>query len=421
MKYSLGFDFGTSAARASVIDRNLSIGTSRIIYVCNPIPLTTQSPIEWISALIQLTNSIPLSIRSSISRLSLDATSATCINLQDLNVLMYNSAIPKSSFKEFQNRIPLEHCSNSASSSLSKLLYWINLLQSDTTQQDFYFAHQADLLLASILGSVSINTDGKHSSLVSISKESQFPIISDWHNALKLGYDPYLQEYPDWMLNLISSSNKNTKVHLPNVEIPGFVIGKVSKNGVLSDLIDSECEVTAGTTDSIAAFLASGACREGDACTSLGSTLAIKMLSRTRLDNAQLGVYSHRFPDINNELWLIGGASNCGCKILRDLDYSVEEIESLSEQMNAEKSTNTNYYPLPLGFEYGERFPLDNPDQKCTVDITESNRMILLQGIFESIARIEAQGYATLNELGSIPQFPHRIFTSGGGSKNSKW
>lgn len=49
-----------------------------------------------------------------------------------------------------------------------------------------------------------------------------------------------------------------------------------------------------GTTDSIAAFLASGADSVGQAVTSLGSTLAIKQLSEQPVDDSRYGVYSHR-------------------------------------------------------------------------------------------------------------------------------
>ncbi len=54
--------------------------------------------------------------------------------------------------------------------------------------------------------------------------------------------------------------------------------------------------------DSIAAFLAAGVESVGDAVTSLGSTLAIKLLSNTRIDAAQYGLYSHRLGDA----WLVG-------------------------------------------------------------------------------------------------------------------
>jgi hypothetical protein len=52
--------------------------------------------------------------------------------------------------------------------------------------------------------------------------------------------------------------------------------------------------VCGGTTDSIAAFVAAGVDQVGQAVTSLGSTMAIKLLSAARVDDAAYGVYSHR-------------------------------------------------------------------------------------------------------------------------------
>ena len=50
----------------------------------------------------------------------------------------------------------------------------------------------------------------------------------------------------------------------------------------------------AGTTDSIAAFVAARCTDVGDAVTSLGSSLALKLVSETRVDDSAKGVYSHR-------------------------------------------------------------------------------------------------------------------------------
>jgi sugar (pentulose or hexulose) kinase len=52
--------------------------------------------------------------------------------------------------------------------------------------------------------------------------------------------------------------------------------------------------VCAGTTDSIAALVAAGVSHPGEAVTSLGSTLAVKLLSEQRVDDAAYGVYSHK-------------------------------------------------------------------------------------------------------------------------------
>lgn len=56
--------------------------------------------------------------------------------------------------------------------------------------------------------------------------------------------------------------------------------------------------------DSVAAFLAAGMEHIGDAVTILGSTLAIKLLSAVRVEEASVGAYSQRL----GNLWLAGGA-----------------------------------------------------------------------------------------------------------------
>ena len=61
--------------------------------------------------------------------------------------------------------------------------------------------------------------------------------------------------------------------------------------------------------DSVAAFVAAGVRRPGEAVTSLGSTLAVKLLSDTRVDDAATGVYSHRL----GNTWLVGAPPGRTC------------------------------------------------------------------------------------------------------------
>ncbi|RYR34646.1 hypothetical protein Ahy_A10g049619 [Arachis hypogaea] len=76
--------------------------------------------------------------------------------------------------------------------------------------------------------------------------------------------------------------------------------------------------------------------------TSLGSTLAIKLLSNTRIEDSRFGVYSHRLDD----KWLIGGASNTGGAVLRQL-FTDDQLEELSEHIDPSKTSLLDYYPLP--------------------------------------------------------------------------
>ena len=58
----------------------------------------------------------------------------------------------------------------------------------------------------------------------------------------------------------------------------------------------------------MAAFLAADVGAPGDAVTSLGSSLAIELLSEARVDDGAFGIYSHRLGD----RWLVGRPATCG-------------------------------------------------------------------------------------------------------------
>jgi D-ribulokinase len=131
---------------------------------------------------------------------------------------------------------------------------------------------------------------------------------SDWNNALKLGYDVMNLEYPSWMSQLLKSegidisklpgrnSMKNIFslsffLSLPTpypaiinlvdlllfcpiigVVEPGFNVGTVNCDLASRLDLSKDCKVMAGTTDSIAAFLASGASKSGQAVSRYTST-----------------------------------------------------------------------------------------------------------------------------------------------------
>lgn len=85
----------------------------------------------------------------------------------------------------------------------------------------------------------------------------------------------------------------------------------------------------------------------------MGSTLAIKLLSTTRIEDARYGVYSHRLDD----KWLVGGASNTGGAVLMEI-FTDEQLEKLSEHINPMEASPLDYYPLKS---VGERFPVADP------------------------------------------------------------
>ena len=156
-----------------------------------------------------------------------------------------------------------------------------------------------------------------------------------------------------------------------------------------------------GTTDSIAAFLASGADTPGQAVTSLGSTLVIKLLSEQPVEDSSRGIYSHRLGD----RWLVGGASNVGCAILRKEEFSNTELAELSEKIDPLVNSVLCYYPLT---KIGERFPKNDPKKEPVLDPkplvnNEVCREQYLHGILQGISEVEREGYLALEELGATP------------------
>lgn len=195
------------------------------------------------------------------------------------------------------------------------------------------------------------------------------------------------------------------------VVAPGQIVGTVTEAIAQRLGISPHCFVCAGTTDSIAAFLASGVQHPGEAVTSLGSTLVLKLLSTTRVDDAQYGVYSHRLGD----LWLVGGASNTGGAVLRQF-FSDQELMALSDRIAWQHPSPFSYYPLLTP---GERFPINDPHRLPCLAPRPADPVQFLHGLLESMARIEATGYERLQKLGATSLTT--VYTAGGGAQNEAW
>jgi len=302
--------------------------------------------------------------------------------------LMYDHAAPAAAVDLIRRYAPSGHTTLSPTSTLAKLLQW-HLER--PVRDGPLLCHQADFLAAQLLGHPE-------------------QCLSDWNNALKLGYDVRGLEYPPWLLRLLEDAG--VRVILPNVTRPGGPLGAAAPSLVARFGLADGCMVAAGTTDSVAAFIASRASRPGQAVTSLGSTLAIKILSTTPVDDAAFGVYSHRLGD----MWLVGGASNVGCAVLRQQGFTGDELRNLSALIDPTVDPQLDYYPLT---KVGERFPINDPSKEPILDPRPASRQEFLHGLLHGIARVEAAGYARLHALGGTPVT--QVLTAGGGSVNPTW
>ncbi|MES9981573.1 MAG: FGGY-family carbohydrate kinase, partial [Candidatus Thiodiazotropha sp. 6PLUC5] len=188
-------------------------------------------------------------------------------------------------------------------------------------------------------------------------------------------------------------------------------VGKLSKHVADVTGLMPGIPIVTGTTDSNAACLASGATAIGDAVTSLGSTLVLKILSDHPVFDSQYGIYSHRLGD----RWLVGGASNSGGAVLRH-HFNDQEMARLSPELKPDQSTGLDYYPLNSP---GERFPVNDPDLPPKLVPKPNSDLLFFQGLLEGIANIEQQGYQRLASLGTPT--PKQVFSIGGGAINESW
>ena len=384
MKYYLGIDFGTSGARAIAIDREKNIVVTKQANFTQT--NTDNLSNTWKHTLLELIAEIPLSVRKNLKAIAINGTSSTVLLCDGggkpiAAPLLYNDSRGKEVLDRIKDIAPPNHVVVSATSSLAKLLWW---QQQPYFEQAKYLLHQADWLSYLLHGKLG---------------------ISDYHNALKLGYDVDNLCYPDRLQNLDCS------YLYPRVLVAGTIIGTVASENCERFNLPADCIIKAGTTDSIAAFLASGASQPGEAVTSLGSTLVLKLLSKTKITASNYGIYSHRL----GNLWLTGGASNTGGAVLKHF-FSNEQLQTLSAQINPDIASPLKYYPL---LEPGDRFPVNNPNLVPQLSPRPTNSAEFLHGLLEGISRIETSGYQKLQELGADKLT--QVYTAGGGAKNLTW
>lgn len=379
----LGIDFGTSGARACVMAPGGQIeDMARLDFgILTP----DEAAASWSEVLFNLIAQVPISLRRRLQALAVDGTSATVLACDEaLNTtyppLLYNDARAVDEAEAIRRAAGPEHPAAAASSGLAKVLW---LKQRLGPERAHLYLNQADWLSALLSGRP----------------------VSDYHNALKMGLDLESGEWPEWVTYLVDVD------FLPVTVKPGTALALVERPRAASLGINPDCLVRAGTTDSIAAFLAAGVDQPGEAVTSLGSTLVLKLLSETRVDAGEFGIYSHWF----GRYWLAGGASNAGGGVLRQ-HFSDDELMTLSARIEPKRPSGLDYYPLPGK---GERFPVNDPELLPRLEPRPPTRIEFLQGMLEGLANIEARGYRKLAELGATPL--KSVASAGGGARNEAW
>ncbi|HQU15335.1 MAG: carbohydrate kinase [Chromatiales bacterium 21-64-14] len=391
MNLYVGIDLGTSGCRATAIDDAATIQGAWAV----ELPPGTRRPgiheqvaQRWWDAVQRLLEALPPQLpRHAVRGIAVDGTAATVL-LTDSNGTPLTPALVYDDTRSIPQALniaavaPPDSPALGATSGLAKLLW---LREQPAAVRAHHVLHAADWIAGRLQGAYG---------------------TSDVNHCLKMGYDPVSDRWPDWLDHL-----GIPREWLPRVLTPGTVQGQLAPEVANAFRLPAGVRVVTGTTDSTAAFLATGARRPGEAVTSLGSTLVLKVIAARPVSAARYGIYSQPL----GEQWLVGGASNSGGAVLRQF-FTQAQLDAMTPRLVPERPTGLDYYPLPAR---GERFPIADPALEPRLAPRPADALIFFQGLLEGIAGIEARGYRLLAELGAPT--PIAVYTVGGGAGNRPW
>jgi sugar (pentulose or hexulose) kinase len=374
----LGIDLGTSGVRAALLDQRGEVRAETALALA---PAARRDPEALWEATARVIGALPAADREAVRRIAVDGTSGSLLVVDERGrpltpLSLYNDRAPPAATAAIAARAPLGSPARGETSPLARALPHL------AGEPRRRLLHEADWIVFRLTGRLG---------------------LSDENNALKTGYDPLERGWPEWVLAL-----GLTPAQLPAVHPAGTPLAPLHPACAAALGLPRAAEVVAGTTDGCAAFLATGANRPGEGASALGSTLTLKMLTRTPVFAPEFGVYSHRL----GEWWLAGGASNAGGAVLA-AHFSPAEIAALSAAIDPARPSGLDYYPLLAP---GERFPINDPELPPRLTPRPPADADFLHGLLEGLARIEAEGYRRLTALGADPLIAVR--STGGGAAN---
>lgn len=394
---TVGIDLGTQSVRATLVEEDGTVADS------GSAPLTSirsddvrheQDPKVWWETVGEAARKVTGSIGNrKVEGLAICSTSGTIL-LTDNDgrpltpAIMYNDGrasdearVVQEAGEEFWSSLGYQMKSSFA---LPRLLW---LLRSGVGESASRMMHQADFIGSRLAGE---------------------PVATDWSHALKTGWDLVNERWPEKVLERLEIPVEL----LPPVVRPGTRIGEVGRSAAEHTGIPAGTPIRAGMTDSCAAQIAAGALEEGRWNSVLGTTLALKGVTRKLLHDPSGVVYCHRHPD---EGWLPGGASSTGAGIISEM-FPDRDLEDLDEMAKRRGPSTAVVYPLAAK---GERFPFASPDARSFWVGEPDDEADRFRAVLEGVAFVERLCYAHLESLGASVSGP--VSATGGGAKSRFW
>ncbi|MGI8430388.1 MAG: FGGY-family carbohydrate kinase [Solirubrobacteraceae bacterium] len=396
----LGFDLGTQSVRALVVsaDGEVLAAASRPLVSARNGSRHEQNPEQWWDALTvtgrESLASLPPKSSGKIGALAICGTSGTIL-LVDAAGDPRTSAIMYDDSRASEDAARANEVGGAAWEALGyqmqptwalpKLL-WL-LREHGNAVRRCRLAQQVDFVIRRLIG-----------------RETP----SDSSHALKSGYDLLSNAWPHEVMSALGVPERM----LPGVVPPGTELGIVGHAGAEATGIPEGTPVIAGMTDGCAAQLAAGALRVGGWNSVLGTTLALKGVSRERIRDPQGVVYSHRSPDGH---WLPGGASSVGAGVLSER-FAGRDLRALDRRAAEREPANALAYPL---VSRGERFPFIAPEAQAFMLGSPADEASEFAALLQGVAYIERLCFDHLDQIGA-PTGGELSFT-GGATRSRYW
>lgn len=394
----LGVDIGTQSVRASAVDESghvLGTGVHQLHSV-RAAGVHVQNPESWwVATCHAITHACALLRGRQVCGLSVASTSGTV-------VVVDRSGRPASEGLMYDD------------ARAGDLLGSVQEAGGEVWQRSGY-RMQASWALPKIVwlarqGLLTPGTTVRHQGDFILSRLAAQSMPTDTSTALKAGVDLTSGRWPSEVLTVLGVPESA----LPELVGSGTVVGTVLPALAASLGLGDGCRLVTGMTDACAAQIAAGAVRPGRWNTVMGTTMVIKGVSQSLLDDPSGAVYSHRAPFAT--AWYPGGASSTGARAFQKWlpDAALSELTAGAATIEDPPLA----YPLTGT---GERFPFVDAEARPAHEpgFDEASAAARFAGMATGIAYLERHAYASLSAIGADLEGP--IGFTGGGARNSWW
>ena len=386
----IGVDLGTQSVRAVLVDAD---GT---VLARAARPLTShrsdsrheQDPRDWLTAVDEVLAKVST---KDVKGLAICSTSGTVLLTDQTGrpvtpALMYDDARAADLLPRVKAADPDRWATSMQPTWALPKILWLN-----PEPEDQRIAHSADVVAADLAG---------------------HPVATDTSHALKTGYDLIVDAWPRQAFDKLDLPAEL----LPEVVLPGTVIGHVSAAKAQLTGVPEGTPIMAGMTDGCAAQLAAGALTPGAWNSVLGTTLVLKGVTKDLIVDPTGAVYSHRHPDGG---WLPGGASNTGAGALTTM-FPAADLDALDRaaiDLTADRGPiDATIYPLTKP---GERFPFVSPNAKGFELGNIPDELHRYVAVQQGVAFIERLAFEYLADLGA--ESPRSVSLTGGAVRSNHW